>query len=80
MESIVPCIVSFSVKFYLIPPSPPLPGMLSLLDEESRFPGATDVSFCQKIRKHLGSSRHLTLPEDLKSLDLSVSHFAGHIR
>lgn len=55
-------------------------GLFSLLDEESRFPKASDETLCQKLRVHMSASPYFFAPEDTHSLDFTVLHFAGHIR
>ncbi|KAF3787718.1 Myosin-1 [Nymphaea thermarum] len=51
-------------------------GLLSLLDEESMFPNGTDLTFADKLRKHLGSN-HCFRGERDKAF--SICHYAGEV-
>ncbi|XP_078620440.1 myosin-IIIb-like isoform X3 [Branchiostoma floridae x Branchiostoma japonicum] len=52
-------------------------GMLALLDEESRFPQASDQSLVEKFNKHISSQYHWT-PKG-SGLVFGVQHYAGKV-
>lgn len=52
-------------------------GVLSLIDEETRFPGATETTLCHKLRDHL-SSIDVRVSDERKKL-FTVAHYAGSI-
>lgn len=59
-------------------------GLLALLDEETRFPGATDTSLIQKLHQNLHEHSRYTAPRytggaDPRSMQFTISHFAGPI-
>lgn len=51
-------------------------GLLSLLDEESTFPNGTDLTFADKLRRHLHSNPCF-MGEIGKAF--AVRHFAGEV-
>ncbi|KAH9617524.1 hypothetical protein KSS87_020702 [Heliosperma pusillum] len=51
-------------------------GLLSLLDEESTFPNGTDLTFANKLKQHLISSRCF---RGKREKAFSVSHYAGEV-
>ena len=55
-------------------------GILAILDEQSRFPKATDKSLATKL--HSGPGRQFTqryqVPKD-KGTTFTVLHYAGHV-
>ena len=54
-------------------------GLLSLLDEESFFPKATDISFVEKLQRNLKKHRFFEPPKTQNSMDFVVVHFAGRV-
>lgn len=52
-------------------------GLLSLLDEESNFPKATDLTFANKLEQHLSSNSCLKSGRDGA---FSICHYAGQVR
>ncbi|KAJ4726231.1 myosin 2 [Melia azedarach] len=52
-------------------------GLLSLLDEESNFPKATDLTFANKLKQHLGSNSCF---KGERGRAFSVRHYAGEVR
>ena len=53
-------------------------GVLSLVDEESRFPAATDSSLIRKLVANL-NSEHFSSPQESQSLLFTIAHYAGNI-
>lgn len=51
-------------------------GLLSLLDEESNFPKATDLTFANKLEQHLSSNSCLKSGRDGA---FSICHYAGQV-
>lgn len=51
-------------------------GLLSLLDEESNFPKATDLTFANKLKQHLGSNSCF---KGERGRAFSVRHYAGEV-
>ncbi|KAL8167339.1 hypothetical protein V2J09_008838 [Rumex salicifolius] len=51
-------------------------GLLSLLDEESNFPKATDVTFADKLKQHLSSNPCFKVGRDKR---FSIRHYAGEV-
>ncbi|XP_020573053.1 myosin-1-like [Phalaenopsis equestris] len=51
-------------------------GLLSLLDEETTFPNATDLTFADKLRKHLHPNPCF---KGERGKAFSVSHYAGEV-
>ncbi|KAG9452756.1 hypothetical protein H6P81_005660 [Aristolochia fimbriata] len=51
-------------------------GLLSLLDEESTFPKATDLTFAQKLKQHLKSNPSF---KGERGGAFSVHHYAGEV-
>lgn len=51
-------------------------GLLSMLDEESNFPKATDMTFANKLKQHLSSNPCF---KGEKSGAFSVRHYAGEV-
>eukprot|EP00794_Sanderia_malayensis_P009786 gene9786-10785_t len=56
-------------------------GFLSILDEESRFPQSTDLSFTQKLGNHFGMHAKLfQKPKSEMSLSFAIYHYAGKVQ
>ncbi|EGD77790.1 STE/STE20 protein kinase [Salpingoeca rosetta] len=56
-------------------------GLLNLVDEESRFPAASDRSLIQKLHIHCSTNNGLYVkPQDSKALHFTINHFAGDIQ
>jgi myosin heavy subunit len=53
-------------------------GILSLLDEESRFPKATDVSLVNKFHYHCQSSPSYIKPRG-NGISFGIKHYAGKV-
>ncbi|KAH9650950.1 Myosin-2 [Citrus sinensis] len=51
-------------------------GVLSLLDEESNFPKATDLTFANKLKQHLGSNSCF---KGERGRAFSIRHYAGEV-
>ncbi|KAJ3682270.1 hypothetical protein LUZ60_014843 [Juncus effusus] len=51
-------------------------GLLSLLDEESTFPNATDLTFASKLKQHLGFNKCF---RGERGKAFGVSHYAGEV-
>jgi myosin V len=51
-------------------------GLLSLLDEESTFPNATDLTFANKLKQHLNSNSCFRGERDK---GFAVRHYAGEV-
>ncbi|KAK4491995.1 hypothetical protein RD792_002782 [Penstemon davidsonii] len=51
-------------------------GLISLLDEESNFPKATDITFATKLKQHLSANRCL---KGERGGAFSVRHYAGEV-
>ena len=51
-------------------------GLLSLLDEESTFPNATDLTFANKLKQHLDSNSCF---RGERGKALAVRHYAGEV-
>ena len=54
------------------------PGIISILDEESKFPRATDMTFLDKLSSNLGTHKHFDKPK-LARNKFIVKHFAGEV-
>jgi myosin heavy subunit len=55
-------------------------GLLAILDEESRFPRATDKSLALKLHKTLGSKgAGIYVAPPNKGTTFGVSHYAGYV-
>ncbi len=54
------------------------PGLLALLDEECRFPKASDDTFLQKIATAHGGHKHFNKPKASRS-NFVVKHYAGEV-
>lgn len=54
-------------------------GMLQLLDEESRVPGASNSTLLRKWSKYLKNGSHLSLTEQKHPLKFCVNHYAGKV-
>ena len=52
--------------------------MLALLDEESKFPRATDLSFAEKLHKNFKHHTHYIAPKDYGP-SFMIVHFAGPV-
>lgn len=65
--SLIPSIVWFMQK-----PS----GLLSLLDEESNFPNATDLTLANKLKQHLSSSPCFKAE---RGRAFGIHHYAGEV-
>lgn len=53
-------------------------GLLALLDEESRFPRATDVSLATKLHGNFKSSHYYQQPKD-NGANFTIQHYAGPV-
>jgi myosin heavy subunit len=53
-------------------------GLLALLDEESKFPKATDVTLAIKLHKNFSTSDYYTKPKD-NGPAFIISHYAGPV-
>lgn len=51
-------------------------GLLSLLDEESTFPRASDLTFAAKLKQHLNDN---TCFKEERGEAFSVLHYAGEV-
>lgn len=51
-------------------------GLLSLLDEESNFPKASDLTFVNKLKQHLSSNPCL---KGERGNAFSIRHYAGEV-
>ncbi|XP_010520892.1 PREDICTED: myosin-2-like [Tarenaya hassleriana] len=51
-------------------------GLLSLLDEESNFPKATDLTFANKLKQHLKANRRF---KGERGRAFRVNHYAGEV-
>lgn len=51
-------------------------GLISLLDEESNFPKATDLTFGDKLKQHLGTNPCF---KGERSGAFSIHHYAGEV-
>lgn len=51
-------------------------GLLSLLDEESNFPNATDLTFANKLKQHLGGNPCFKAE---RGRAFVVRHYAGEV-
>lgn len=65
-----------TVRLFLGPPV----GLFALLDEECRFPAASDLSLVTKLHAHLGGAAEYSAPRDERELSFAVQHFAGVVR
>jgi hypothetical protein len=54
-------------------------GLLALLDEETRFPGATDHTLVDKLHHNLRSHKRYHAPGDTRALQFSINHYAGSV-
>ena len=54
-------------------------GLLSLLDEETKFPGATDQTLIYKLRSNLQVHEQYTPSTDQNSLKFTLNHYAGTV-
>jgi stress response protein SCP2 len=54
------------------------PGIIAILDEESRFPRATDETYIQKMTDNLKTHKYYDVPRLAKSKFI-VKHFAGEV-
>jgi myosin heavy subunit len=60
-------------------------GVLSILEEESMFPKATDQTFAEKLNNnHLGKSASFVKPKPAKAgckeAHFAIAHYAGTVR
>jgi len=53
-------------------------GLFSLVDEESRFPAATDQSLIEKLNKNFKKNEHYKVTRSV-TLQFVVEHYAGNI-
>lgn len=51
-------------------------GVLSLLDEESNFPKATDLTFANKLKQHLNANPCFRGDRDVT---FTLRHYAGEV-
>lgn len=56
-------------------------GIFSLLDEESKFPKASDLSFVNKVISNLGKHPNFSIEKKAKGKTtvFAVNHFAGTV-
>eukprot|EP00054_Salpingoeca_dolichothecata_P019795 m.123420 g.123420 ORF g.123420 m.123420 type:complete len:1850 (+) comp23389_c0_seq2:1097-6646(+) len=52
-------------------------GVFSLLDEESFFPRATDITFAEKMHKAFKKQRDYHAPKSARDPEFSIHHYAG---
>ncbi len=53
-------------------------GIFSLIDEESRFPQATDTTLVDKLAKNLQKRAHFSRPKCVQ-LQFEIKHYAGPV-
>ena len=53
-------------------------GLLALLDEECKFPRATDLSLAAKLHRNLKHSVHYEEPKD-NGPSFMIRHYAGNV-
>ena len=53
-------------------------GLLALLDEESKFPRATNETLASKFHRNLQSSSHYIKPKD-NGPTFIINHYAGNV-
>ena len=61
-------------SYYLLVQKPL--GLISLLDEESNFPKATDLTFANKVRQHLSANPCF---KGERGRAFCVRHYAGEV-
>lgn len=54
-------------------------GILGILDEECRFPQATDLTFLDKLGKNFAKHPHFEIPKMSKNL-FAINHYAGQVQ
>lgn len=54
-------------------------GLFNLLDEESRFPKATDYSLIEKFHSHYKSSQRYIKPRLYNDISFGINHYAGKV-
>ena len=54
-------------------------GLLALLDEESKFPQATDLTLAMKFHRNFSSSHNYIEPKD-SGPSFIIHHYAGQVR
>jgi myosin heavy subunit len=54
-------------------------GLLNLIDEESRFPRATDKSLIEKLHSHFKSSSRYVKPRLYNDISFGINHYAGKV-
>ena len=54
-------------------------GLLALLDEESKFPRANDLTLAMKFHRNFSSSHEYTEPKDSGGRFM-VHHYAGQVK
>eukprot|EP00118_Oscarella_pearsei_P013160 m.102196 g.102196 ORF g.102196 m.102196 type:complete len:1038 (+) comp37156_c0_seq1:160-3273(+) len=54
-------------------------GFLSLLDEDSHFPRATDLTFLEKVDNHFKKKTFFSRSKDTRSTTFCLSHYAGKV-
>ena len=55
-------------------------GFLALLDEESHFPQATDLSFLEKSHTNFKKLPFFARAKDTRSTLFTLSHYAGKVQ
>ncbi len=53
-------------------------GLLALLDEESKFPRANDLTLAMKFHRHFSPSHDYTEPKD-NGGSFIIHHYAGQV-
>ncbi|XP_006902869.1 PREDICTED: unconventional myosin-VIIb [Elephantulus edwardii] len=53
--------------------------IISLLDEESRFPQGTDISMLQKLKSVHAHNKAFLEPKTIHDVQFGIAHFAGHV-
>jgi myosin heavy subunit len=54
-------------------------GIFNLIDEESRFPKATDKSLIEKLHSHFESSNRYIKPRLFNEVSFGINHYAGKV-
>ncbi|XP_065898234.1 myosin-IIIa-like isoform X2 [Dysidea avara] len=54
-------------------------GLLTLLDEESKFPRATDSSLVMKFNRHFSKNDYFLSSRDARAISFAIRHYAGKV-
>ena len=54
-------------------------GLLALLDEESKFPQATDNSLVLKFNRHFSKNDYYLSSQDGRAVSFAIRHYAGKV-